>query len=231
MATFFISYSRNDGAEAANQIRNHISKLDSSHDVFLDIHSIRAGSNWKAELKRKIIAADYFIYIHSPKGFLSSNVKEELKWVKESELKSGIRKLFVYRIGYAELTADISPYQISDATENFAIDFYKLMTGIFSEHSFYNIEYDIEVVDEYWYKGKVWIEAPAKFLTKIQMVEYRFDYGWDEDALCIVKGNEINCRKKFEKKFDTKYHFTLFVMIYLWNTRELAFVKKIQISH
>lgn len=155
MATFFISYSRKDGAEVANQLRNYISKLDSSHDVFLDIHSIKAGSNWKAELKRKISAADYFIYIHSPKGFLSANVKEELKWVKESELKSGMRKLFVYRIGYAELTADISPYQILDATENFAIDFYKLMTGIFSGHSFFNIEYDIELVDEYWYKGKV----------------------------------------------------------------------------
>jgi hypothetical protein len=231
VATFFISYSRKDGAAIANQLRNHITKLDSSHDVFLDIHSIAAGSNWKAELKRKIIAADYFIYIHSPNSFLSANVKEELKWVKESELRSGMRKLFVYRLGYAELTADIASYQILDATENFAVDFYKLMAGIFSEHSFYSVAYDIELVDEFWYKGKIWIEAPAKFLSKIQMVEYRFDYGWDENALCIVKGNVANCAKKFEKKFTTKYHFTLFVMLYLWNTKELAFVKKIHISH
>ncbi len=230
MATFFISYSRKDAAEVANTVRNHISRLDSGHDVFLDIQSIKAGSNWKTELKRKVFSCDYFIYIHSPKALLSPHIKEELKWVRDSELKTGLRKLIVYRLGYAELIADISPYQILDATENFAVDFYKLMTGIFAEHSFYNIDYELALVDEYWYKGKVWVDAPERYLKKIQMVEYRFDYGWS-DSIITVKPSAAKCKNKFVIPFTTKYHFTLFVMLYLWNTKELAFVKKIHISH
>lgn len=230
MATFFISYSRKDAGEVANKLRNHIAKLDSSHDIFLDIQSIKAGANWKMELKRKITSCDYFIYIHSPQSLQSPHVKDELKWVSESELKSGMRKLIVYRLGFAELTADISSYQILDASDNFAVDFYKLMTGVFSEHSFYSVEYELELEDEYWYKGKVWIEGPDKFLSKIQMVEYRFDYGWEEEALVTLKANDRNKKNKFVKQFTTKYHFTLFVMIYLWNTKEIAFVKKIHLS-
>lgn len=231
MATFFISYSRRDGAAKANMLRNHISKLDSGHDVFLDIQSIKTGVNWQTELKRKISTCDYFVYIHSPGSLKSPHIKKELSWVKASELHTGMRKLFVYRLGYAELTEDISTYQILDESENFAVDFYKLMTGIFSENSFYSIEYDLKLVNEYWYKGKVWIEAPEKFLSKIQMVEYRFDYGWEDESLYTVKSTIATRKKKFSIAFDTKYHFTLFIMLYLWNTKELAFVKRIPISH
>lgn len=228
MAVFFISYSRKDAGNIANMLRNHIVKLDSGHDVFLDVQSIKTGADWHNELKRKIAACDFFIYIHSPGSLQSPYVKSELNWVKAAELKSGMRKLFVYRIGYAELTPDIAAYQVLDATENFAIDFYRLMNGVFSGNSFYNVEHEIELEDEFWYKGKVWIEAPEKFLSKIQMVEYRFDYGWSE-PLFTVKANAANRKKKFCIPFETKYHFTLFVMLYLWNTRELAFIKKISI--
>ncbi len=212
-------------------LRNHILKLDSGHDVFLDVQSIKTGTNWGLELKRRVAACDYFIYIHSSGSLQSPHIKDELNWVKASELKSGVRKLFVYRIGYADLTPDIATYQVLDATENFAIDFYKLMTGVFSGISFYSIEYDLNVVDEYWYKGKVWIEAPDKFLKKIQMVEYRFDYGWEEEALKKVKTSAAKIKTKFCIPFDTTYHFTLFVMLYLWNTKEISFVKKIPINH
>ena len=231
MANFFISYSRKDAAKTANILRDHIARLDSSHDIFLDIHSIRTGANWKTELKRKIQGCDYFIYVHSPKSLESPHIKDELKWVKELELKSGMRRLFVYRLGYAELTSDIAAYQVLDATDNFAIDFHRLMTGICSEHSFYSVEYDLRLSDEWWYEGTVWIEAPDAFLSKIQMVEYRFDYGWDGDSLKTVKSNARNKAAKFKISFETKYHFTLFVMLYLWNTKEIAFVKKIHISH
>ncbi|MBS1511825.1 MAG: toll/interleukin-1 receptor domain-containing protein [Bacteroidetes bacterium] len=231
MASFFISYSRRDAADMANTLRNHIVKLDSSHDVFLDVQSIKAGANWRDELKRKIIACDFFIYIHSPGSLQSKHVKAELNWVKESELKTGMRKLFVYRLHYAELTPDISMYQILDATGNITVDFYKLMSGIFSGNSFFNIEYELMLEDEFWYKGKVWIDAPRAFLSKIQMVEYRFDYGWQDKPLYVVKHSATAVKNKFKLPFRTKYHFTLFVMLYLWNTRELAFVKRIPICH
>jgi hypothetical protein len=239
MASFFISYSRKDAAKIAENLRNHIVRLDSSHDIFLDVESIKAGADWKAELRRRIHACDFFIYIHSRKALESSYVTEELKWVRESELKTGIRKLMVYRIGFAAMVPEISSYQVLDQTKNFAVDFYKLMTGIFSGNSFFSVEHELTLEDEYCYEGKLWIEAPRDFLDKIQMVEYRFDYGWiDYAPIKYVKSSKKNrntrkkaIARKFAVTFDTTYHFTLFVMIYLWNTKELAFVKKIQINH
>lgn len=231
MAIFFISYCREDEA-TANKIRNHIYKLDSSHDVFLDIKSIRVGANWRSELQKKITHCDYFILIYSKKSLKSTAVLEEIKWVGESELKTGMRKLIVYRLNYAEIIPQIARYQILDATDNFAVDFFKLMQGVFAENSFYNVEYDIMLEDEAWYKGKIWIEAPKKYLSKIQMAEYRFDYGWDEKHRIItVRGNTRSINNGFVVSFITKYHFTIFVMLYLWNTKELAFVKRIRTSH
>lgn len=232
MSCFFISYSRKE-TDIANKIRDHISRLDSSHDVFLDTTSIKVGVNWKDELERKIKQCDYFIYIHSENTLASKYVNNELKWVEDSELKTGLRKMIVYRIGHAPLIPAIANYQILDASDNFAVDFHRLMQGIYAENSFYSIQYEIELQDKYWYKGKVWVEAPKNFLNKIQMVEYRLDYGWADPIKTfeVTKTNKLNCVKKFEMKFETKYHFTLFAMIYLWNTKELAFVKRIHISH
>lgn len=232
MSSFFISYSRKD-FETASKIRDHICRLDSGHDVFLDSKSIKPGANWKSELERRIKLCDYFILIYSKDSSTSQYVKLEMKWALDSELKTGVRKLFVYRLSGAELDESFSQYQILDATDNFTIDFFRLMQGIFSENSFYSVEYDIKLQDEYWYEGNVWIEAPAAFLQKIQMVEYRFDYGWDNLELIniVKKSNKANLKNKFTVKFKTKYHFTLFVMIYLCNTKEIAVVRKIQISH
>jgi hypothetical protein len=231
MASFFISYSRKDVA-VANKIRNHIYKLDSSHDVFLDIKSIKVGVNWKSELQRKIFSCDYFIFLHSKHSLKSNYVKEELQWVAESELKKGVRKLIVYRLGYAEIIPEISSYQILDATDNFTIDFYKLMQGVFAENSFYSVEYELKPKDNFWYDGKLWIEGPKKFLSKIQVVEYRFDYGWDnKHRIRTVKAGVRSVNNKFAISFSTKIHFTLFVMIYLFSTKELAFVKKIPLSY
>ncbi|MGH2553280.1 MAG: toll/interleukin-1 receptor domain-containing protein [Chitinophagaceae bacterium] len=231
MANFFISYSRKDAA-IANKIRNHIYKLDSGHEVFLDVKSLGVGTNWKAELQRKVRSCDYFICIHSIHSLKSKFVKDELEWVGDAELKTGMRKLIVYRLGYAEIIPEIASYQILDATDNFSIDFFKLMQGIFSGNSFYNVEYELMLEDEFWYKGKLWIEAPKKFLSKIQLVEYRFDYGWDDkNRIRTVKSGAKSIINKFGISFTTKIHFTLFVMIYLWNTKELPFVKKIHLSY
>jgi hypothetical protein len=231
MANFFISYSRKDAA-IANKFRDHIYKLDSGHEVFLDIKSLGVGANWKIELQRKVRSCDYFIFIHSKHSLKSAYVKDELEWVSEDELKTGLRKLIVYRLGYAPIIPEIAAYQILDATDNFTIDFFKLMQGIFSGNSFYNVEYELMLEDEFWYKGKLWIDAPKKFLSKIQLVEYRFDYGWDDkNRIRTVKAGAKAIENKFGISFTTKIHFTLFVMIYLWNTKELPFVKKIYLSY
>ncbi len=231
MASFFISYSRTDSVYA-NKIRNHLTKLDATHDVFLYIVSIKVGTNWKSELERKINACDYFIFIHSQAALKSKHVREELSWVAASELKTGVRKLIVYRLNYAEIIPEIAAYQVLDATDNFTIDFFRLMQGVYAGNSFYDVQYQIKLRDEFWYEGTVWIDAPSDFLQKIQMVEYRLDYGWDlHKRIQTIKTGARSLKNKFSLSFTTKYHFTLFVMLYLWNTRELPFVKKIEISH
>ena len=47
------------------------------------------------------------------------------------------------------------------------------------------------------------------------MLEYRFDYGWDSDAIKTVEASAASLKKKFEVAFETKYHFTVFVVVYL----------------
>ncbi|MCC6287830.1 MAG: toll/interleukin-1 receptor domain-containing protein [Chitinophagaceae bacterium] len=230
MANFFISYSRKN-TDIAKRIRNLISRLDTAHDVFLDTESIKAGADWKKELENRIKKCDHFIYIHSPESLQSKYIKQELAWVRQSELKTGIRKLIVYRLQFADIIPQLAAYQILDATDDFTIDFFKLMSGILQNNSFYTVEHEIQLADEWWYSGKFWIDAPPEFLKKIQMVEYRFDYGWDTDAIETVKASPTSLKNKFKKNFETKYHFTVFVVIYLLNTKELYFVKTIPVFH
>lgn len=230
MANFFISYSRKN-ADIAKKIRNLISKTDPVHDVFLDTESIKTGADWKKELENRIKKCDHFVYIHSPESLQSRYIKQELSWVRQSELKTGIRKLIVYRLQFADIMPQLASYQVLDATDDFTVDFFKLMTGILQNNSFYTVEHEIQLTDAWWYKGKFWIDAPVEFLKKIQMVEYRLDYGWDTDAVKTVKASATALKKKFEMNFETKYHFTVFVVIYLWNTKELYFVKTVPIFH
>lgn len=230
MASFFISYSRRN-ADIAKRIRTLISKTDATHDVFLDTESLKAGANWLKELETRIKKCDHFIYIHTPESKQSKYIDQELQWVRQSELKTGIRKLIVYRLKFADINPLLTDYQILDASDDFTVDFYKLMSGIQQNYSFYSVEHEIQLADAWWYKGKFWIDAPSEFLKKIQMVEYRLDYGWGSDAVTTVKASAAALKKKFEMLFETKYHFTIFVVIYLWNTKELYFVKTIPIFH
>ena len=61
-----------------------------------------------------------------------------------------MRKLVVYRLNYAQIIPEIANYQVLDASDNFTIDFFRLMQGVFSENSFYNVEYEIMLEDEFW---------------------------------------------------------------------------------
>ncbi len=192
MASFFISYSRTDSVYA-NKIRNHLTKLDATHDVFLDIVSIKVGTNWKSELERKINACDYFIFIHSQGALKSKHVREELSWVAASELKTGLRKLIVYRLNYAEIIPEIAAYQVLDATDNFTIDFFRLMQGVYAGNSFYDVQYEIKLRDEFWYEGTVWIDAPLPTSYK--------KYKWSSTGL-ITAGTYIKEFKRLKQGQD-----------------------------
>jgi hypothetical protein len=128
-------------------------------------------------------------------------------------------------------------------TENFTVDFFRLMEGIFAQHSFFNVKHSLELEDEYWYQGKIWIDALKKFMELIYMVEYRFDYSFMEqkstdenDRGTIVtrietlKNTARNISNKFQLPFRTTQHFTVFVMLYLKNTKEICFVHHVYLT-
>jgi hypothetical protein len=97
MARFFISYSRTDSA-LAQQIRNHISLLDSKHTVFLDSKDILVGEEWEARLVHEIENADYFILLLSQASLSSKWVEREVQMITQRELDSGLMKLFILKL-------------------------------------------------------------------------------------------------------------------------------------
>jgi hypothetical protein len=242
MARFFISYSRTDSA-LAQQIRNHISLLDSKHTVFLDSKDILVGEEWEARLVHEIENADYFILLLSQASLSSKWVEREVQMITQRELDSGLMKLFILKLDDAETPAFLLARQMLRTTENFTVDFFRLMEGIFAQHSFFNVKHSLELEDEYWYQGKIWIDALKKFMELIYMVEYRFDYSFMEqkstdenDRGTIVtrietlKNTTRNISNKFQLPFRTTQHFTVFVMLYLKNTKEICFVHHVYLT-
>ena len=242
MAKFFISYSRKDKA-VAEQIRDHISLLDTKHFVFLDTKDITAGANWRQRLQYEIETADFVILVLSEASLRSNWVEKETQWATREESSSGIKKLFVYKIDSAETPEFLTSRQILIASGNFTIDFYRLMEGIFQGHSFFAVKHSLELEDESYYQGNIWIEAPKKFLDLIYLVEYRFDYNfWDKKPryrgekgtiagkIEIQKSTSKTRQLKFTQRFRTMQHFTVFVMLYLKNAKELSFVHPVHLT-
>jgi TIR domain-containing protein len=242
MARVFISYSRKDKA-IAEQIRDHISLLDSKHYVFLDSKDITTGEDWGKRLLYEIETADFMILVLSKASLKSDWVEKETEWATREELKTGVKKLYVYKIDNAVTPEFLTTRQILIATGNFTIDFYRLMEGIFQRHSFFTVKHSLELENESYYQGNIWIEAPEKFLELIYMVEYRFDYNfWDKKPkspkdkgtisgkIETLKNTPGNIQSKFIKPFRTMQHFTVFIMLYLKNAKELYFVHPVHLT-
>jgi len=76
MARIFISYSRKDGAPIADELADRLRAFD--HEVFLDVHSLRAGTRWRLELRRRIAWADLMIVLVTPGSNASEYVRAEI---------------------------------------------------------------------------------------------------------------------------------------------------------
>src|SRR5687768_16601059 len=80
MPQIFISYAREDGSEIADEIADRLRSLQ--HEVFLDVDSIRVGSVWKKELKRRVHWANVLIVIITPASNESDFVYQEIELAK-----------------------------------------------------------------------------------------------------------------------------------------------------
>lgn len=230
MSSFFISYSHKDLAYA-EKIRKHLQLVDSSHNVFLDIYKLKTGIKWKEHLLMSIRNNDFFILILSSNSASSTFVQQEVKWVRQDERKKGIRKLFVIRIDEVPIPPYLEAFQVLNTTGNFAIDFYKLMDGLNSKASYYQIRHERSSDSRSGYKATLFVDAPAEYLKKIEMVEYRFDYEFegneDVDVVELLENTRSNVNKKFAVKFWFSEPVLVFVVIYLKSLQQITFEHRV----
>lgn len=72
---FFISYSRDDGADLAKHLRESLTK--SGYEVFLDTASLSVGAKWRDRITAAIDSCDVFILIITENSTRSDEVKQE----------------------------------------------------------------------------------------------------------------------------------------------------------
>ncbi|MBC7829136.1 MAG: toll/interleukin-1 receptor domain-containing protein [Chitinophagaceae bacterium] len=239
MAKFFISYSHSDKTFAL-QLRENIAKIDNAHDVFIDQYGLHVGSKIKTALIKKIEWCDYFIIILSQNSIKSKWVQFELNEARRSEIKCGEKKLFAVHLDHSELPKHLVDYLVLDFTVpgNFTANFFRLMNGIYQKPTHYEIEYSVKNDTDTGYLFNMWVSCPLDFLHQIELVEYRFDYEFDLEAgsynLKKIDG-PVHIEKSAKRKFGvydlwTSESITVFVCIYLKNTRAVYFRKYIEVG-
>jgi tetratricopeptide (TPR) repeat protein len=72
----FVSYSRRDAGDFANQIQRHLSSF--KYDIFTDVHSIKAGETWSNIIEENISKCDIFVAIVTYGALQSSHVENEV---------------------------------------------------------------------------------------------------------------------------------------------------------
>ena len=76
MVKIFVSYSRRDAGDFANQIQRHLSS--SNDDIFTDVDSIRAGEIWSNTIETNISNCDIFVVIVTYGALQSPHVENEV---------------------------------------------------------------------------------------------------------------------------------------------------------
>jgi hypothetical protein len=232
MPRFFISYSRNDGTDVAQRLASDIHSLSIYNKVFLDHESIGVGSDFKSEIEERIKNCDYFIVLLSAASLSSVWVKKEIDYVREAEKQTGIKKLFVVKYPTIKYPSFIpSNIQFLELSSNWAVDFYKLMRGINLNNSFYSIKHSIKANDDYNDVRLRLYYSDIFFKKFVQSVEYRFDHEFDQKELggekVVLKKNKKN---DFQIKFWTPTSVTIFVVVYLNNSKKVNFIHEVEVG-
>ena len=77
----FVSYSRRDSGDFANQIQRHLSSFE--YNVFTDVDSIRVGEIWSNTIETNISSCDFFVVIVTYGALKSPHVAKEVCRHKE----------------------------------------------------------------------------------------------------------------------------------------------------
>jgi hypothetical protein len=76
-AKIFVSYSRRDAGDFAEQIQNHFAGFG-EYDIFTDVDSIRVGDIWTSTIEGNISNCDIFVVIVTPGALQSPHVENEV---------------------------------------------------------------------------------------------------------------------------------------------------------
>jgi len=112
---FFISYRRRaqDDSRLANLLVDELRKA--GHDVFIDV-DIPIGTDWSAEITRRIQWCDYLVVLLSQDSIDSEMVQGEIRLARHNRREDGSPFIFPVRVGYEgaldyELTSYIGRLQ------------------------------------------------------------------------------------------------------------------------
>ena len=79
----FVSYSRRDAGDFANQINRHLSSFN--YDIFTDVDDIRAGEIWSNTIEENISKCDIFVVIVTRGALQSPHVENEVLQAKKEK--------------------------------------------------------------------------------------------------------------------------------------------------
>ncbi|CAN5629923.1 hypothetical protein BH11BAC3_BH11BAC3_07970 [soil metagenome] len=169
----------------------------------------------------------------SKNSVISKFVQQEIKWVQQDELKTGLRKLFVIQLDDVSIPLNLSSFQVLANSGNFVIDFFNLITGINSKASYYDIAHESDTDSESGYNIKLYVNAPPKYLEKIEKVEYRFDeeFHYSESVWVVdsVERSKKSIATGFAISFWTNEPVLVFVVIYLKSIRQITFEHRVSL--
>jgi hypothetical protein len=81
----FVSYSRRDAGDFANQIHRHLSSF--THDIFTDVYDIKGGEVWNNTIETNISNCDIFVVIVTFAALRSIEIEREvLQAQKENKI-------------------------------------------------------------------------------------------------------------------------------------------------
>lgn len=232
MPKFFISYSRKDGTEIAVRLEKAILSINSRNEVFFDKSSIPAGEYWERSIRNSIKECDYFLLIISEASHSSEWVRKEVEIARISESETGLKKLFIIKYNNT-LLPDFVPTDIQylELTDNWAVDFYKLMDSIEANPSFFKVEKKITNKDNYCDVVLSIQSTPKEFLNLIRSVEYRFDHEFNQAELNFEKVVlKTKASNNFKIPFWTNQSIVVFTVIYLRNSRQINIITPIEIG-
>jgi hypothetical protein len=101
----FVSYSRRDAGDFANQIQRHLSTFE--YHIFTDIDSIKAGEIWSKIIEKNISNCDIFVVIVTNGALQSLEVEGEVleaqkknkkiipciyRYIRKDKIKWGLEK-------------------------------------------------------------------------------------------------------------------------------------------